>query len=72
MKERNLLGRVLVSHDAGWYSVGEPSGGNFRSFTTLFHEFLPALKAKGFSEEEIQRLTVKNPAEAFAVRIRAR
>ena len=27
---------VLVSHDAGWYHVGEPGGGQFRPYDTLF------------------------------------
>jgi hypothetical protein len=30
------LERVLVSHDAGWCHVGEPDGGKFRPFDTLF------------------------------------
>jgi phosphotriesterase-related protein len=70
MKQDGLLDRVLLSHDAGWYSVGEPGGGKFRSYTTLFEQFLPALKKAGFSDEEICLLTVTNPAEAFAVRVR--
>lgn len=70
MKRHRLLGRVLVSQDAGWYSVGEPGGGDFRGFTTLFDLFLPALRLGGFSEEEIQLLTVGNPASAFWIRAR--
>jgi phosphotriesterase-related protein len=70
MKERGLLARVLISHDAGWYSVGEPKGGEFRSFTTLFERFLPALEEAGFTDAEIRRLTVQNPAEAFTVQVR--
>jgi phosphotriesterase-related protein len=72
MKDGGLLSRVLISHDAGWYSVGEPGGGRFRPYTKLFEEFLPALKRSGFTDEELLRLTVDNPAEAFAVRVRAR
>ena len=29
MKEAGQLGRVLLSHDAGWYHVGEPGGGEY-------------------------------------------
>ena len=47
MKADGLLGHVLVSHDAGWYHVGEPGGGEFRPFDTLFTTFVPALKAAG-------------------------
>ena len=72
MKAERLLHRVLVSHDAGWYHVGEPGGGTFRSYETLFTDFLPALEAAGFTDAEIHQLTVANPADAFAVRVRAR
>jgi phosphotriesterase-related protein len=70
MKERGLLSRVLISHDAGWYSVGEPGGGKFRPYTTLFERFLPALAKAGFSDDEVRTLTVKNPALAFTIRVR--
>jgi phosphotriesterase-related protein len=70
MKACGHLGRVLVSHDAGWYQVGEPLGGKFRSYETLFTEFLPALKAAGFSDAEIKQLTVDNPRSAFTIRVR--
>jgi len=70
IREAGLLGRVLISHDAGWYHVGEPRGGLFRPYDTLFTQFIPVLKKAGFSDEEIQQLTVINPREAFGVRIR--
>ena len=68
MKEAGLLGKVLVSHDAGWYRPGEPGGGNFRGFTDLFTSLLPALESAGFNEQEIRQLLVENPSEAFAIR----
>lgn len=70
MKEHGLLHRVLVSHDAGWYHVGEPGGGPFRPYTTLFTDFLPTLRHSGLTDAEIHQLIVKNPAEAFTVRVR--
>ena len=66
MKEQGLLGRVLLSHDAGWYRVGEPGGGQFRPYDTLFTTFIPALKAQGFVDTEIQQLLVKNPRLALS------
>lgn len=71
MRSEGLLGHVLVSHDAGWYHVGEPNGGEFRSFETLAGQLLPALRRAGFTAEEIDQVVVRNPAEAFAVRIRS-
>jgi phosphotriesterase-related protein len=67
---RDQLDRVLVSHDAGWYHVGEPGGGTYRPHTFLFDSFLPALRARGLGEADIQRLLVDNPARAFAIRPR--
>jgi phosphotriesterase-related protein len=70
MRKHELLDRVLISHDAGWYSVGDPKGGDFRPYETLFTEFLPALKEAGFSDADIELLTVTNPAKAFTIGVR--
>ena len=70
MRNAGLLDRVLLSHDAGWYSVGEPGGGDVRGYDTMFTEFLPALRNAGFGDDEIEQLTVTNPANAFAIGIR--
>ncbi len=61
---------MLLSHDAGWYHVGEPGGGAYRPYDTLMADFVPALRAAGLSEAEVRRLTVDNPRAAFAVRVR--
>jgi phosphotriesterase-related protein len=66
MKAEGLLGRVLVSHDAGWYRVGEPGGGQFRPYDTLFTTFVPALKSAGVDDREIGQLLVDNPRRALA------
>jgi phosphotriesterase-related protein len=66
MKGEGLLGHVLVSHDAGWYRVGEPGGGQFRPYDTLFTAFVPALKASGFGDGEIRQLLVGNPRRALS------
>ena len=70
MKKRGHLGRVLLSHDAGWFDPAKPNGGEFRPYDLLFTTFLPLLRENGFSEQEIDQLTIKNPAEAFAMRHR--
>lgn len=70
LKEEKLLHRVLLSHDAGWYSPGEPQGGEVRGFTDLFDHLLPALRQEGFTEEDLRQLLVTNPREALAVRNR--
>lgn len=65
MKAQGLLGRVLVSQDAGWYRVGDPNGGAFRGFETLFTKFLPALGAAGFTGNDVRQLLVENPRRAL-------
>ncbi len=65
MKTEVLLERVLVSHDAGWYHVGEPGGGQFRPYTTLFTDFVPGMKSAGFSDAEVRQLLVENPRRAL-------
>lgn len=67
MKSNGLLGRVLVSQDAGWYRPGEPDGGQFRDYEFLFRVFLPALRTAGLTESEVEELTVSNPARAYAI-----
>ena len=68
MRAAGRLDRVLVSHDAGWYHVGEPDGGEFRAFDTLFTTFVPALKAAGLTEADVRQLLVENPRRALAPR----
>lgn len=70
MKAHKLLGKVLVSQDAGWYHVGEAGGGSYRGYGLLFTAFIPLLKKKDFTGKEIETLVKTNPAEAFAIRIR--
>ncbi|HEX6210934.1 MAG TPA: phosphotriesterase, partial [Methylomirabilota bacterium] len=55
----------LVSHDAGWYHVGEPDGGTYRPHDLLFTRFLPELRGQGFTEAEVHQLTVDNPRAAL-------
>lgn len=62
LKVRGLLRRALLSHDGDTYCLGQT-----RPFHYLLTDFLPALKAGGFSEEDIHLLTVTNPARAYAI-----
>ncbi len=70
LKSAGLLNKVLISHDAGWYKPGEKDGGNFTGYTNIFTKLIPLLKKKGFTDNDMQQLLVKNPAEAFAIRVR--
>lgn len=70
MRGEGLLHRVLVSQDAGWYTAGAPHGGSITPYDPLFTALLPALRADGFTEADLNTLLVTNPAQAFAVRVR--
>jgi predicted metal-dependent phosphotriesterase family hydrolase len=59
--------RLLLSHDAGWYWVGEPNDGRQRPFTPLADELLPALAARGVAPAVLEQLVRENPARAFSV-----
>ncbi|HET8737117.1 MAG TPA: phosphotriesterase [Pricia sp.] len=72
LKARDLLDHVLLSHDAGWYDVGHPNGGDFRPYSALFTHLIPELRKIGFTQDEIDKLLVKNPRRAYAIRIKRR
>jgi len=69
MKNAGLLNRVLISQDAGWYRVGEPGGAmnKFTSYTFVFTHFIPQLKQKDFTADEIDMLIRQNPQHAFTI-----
>ena len=58
---------LLLSHDNGWFSVGEENGGEVRDFNYLADVFLPALQEGGIGDKVVRQLTVHNPARALAM-----
>jgi len=68
LKDAGLLNRVLVSHDAGWYTPGEENGGEFRDFTGIFTTLVPALEELGFTRDDLKQLLEINPRNAFTIR----
>ncbi len=72
LREKKLLHKVLLSHDAGWYDPEKENGGEFRGYTTLFEKLIPAFRKEQFSEKEIEQLLVINPARAFEIKVRRR
>jgi phosphotriesterase-related protein len=63
LAERGHLGRVLVSHDAGAYTVGEEGGapGSFRPYDTVITDLAPRLRSLGFGDDELDTLLIGNP-----------
>ncbi len=70
MKSCNLLSHVLISQDAGWYHVGEPGGGSFRSYEFLLERFVPYLRRAGILPREIQQLLIENPRRVLTPKVR--
>ena len=68
-KKHDILDRILISHDAGWYDPGKALQ-DVKGYMNIFQVLLPELMKKGFSQEEIDQLLIVNPAEAFAIKIR--
>lgn len=71
MEKAGYLSRVLLSMDAGWYHIGEPGGGNYRGYESIFTEFLPRLRRQ-LSNRQVDRLLIANPAAALTLRVRPR
>lgn len=60
MAGKNLLGRTLISQDAGWYHIGEAGGGEYRGYAYIYTDFLPRLDAAW-----VPALMSENPRQAF-------
>jgi len=64
--DAGLGGKLLLSHDRGWYDPAIPGGGVPKPYTYLADQFLPKLRAYGVDEAMIHQLTHVNPYRAFA------
>ena len=65
-REKDLLNKVLLSHDGNSYN----RDGNLKGYQAVMTHLVPALKDNAFSEEEINQILVINPQNAFKIGIR--
>jgi phosphotriesterase-related protein len=70
MKMLRRMDHVLLSHDAVGYECDFPGGGKSRGYTELFGSFSLLMMSEGITREELDLMMVKNPSEAFAIRVR--
>jgi len=66
----NKSERILLSHDAGWYQPGEPTGqpeGGFRGYSYISEAFLPLLLREGLTDQLVKLLTEENPKRVFGI-----
>lgn len=68
-KEKGILNKILISHDAGWYDPQKQTQA-IQPYTNIFTKFFPTLKARGFNKEELDHLISDNPAMAFTIQVR--
>ncbi|HEX6848640.1 MAG TPA: hypothetical protein VF144_16760 [Chitinophagaceae bacterium] len=68
-KENGLLGKILISHDAGWYDPQKQTQA-VKSYTDIFTQLYPFLLSKGFTKQQFDTLVSINPAEAFSVHVK--
>jgi len=67
MLERGYANQLLLSHDAGWYHVGEPGGGSIQPMTALLDDLVPALRRAGTDTRTLMQLLIYNPARVLAI-----
>ncbi|MCK3684490.1 phosphotriesterase [Maribellus sp. YY47] len=68
IKKHGQLPQVLLSHDAGWYSPGEPDGGDFRGYSDIETYLVPAMEKAGIAQFDLFQLFFRTPADAFRIR----
>jgi phosphotriesterase-related protein len=70
LKGHGILNHILISHDAGFYTVGEKDGGDYRGYTDLFTKLIPRLEENGFTQSDIDMMLRENPKRAYSINIR--
>ncbi|CAN0594383.1 unnamed protein product [Ectocarpus sp. 12 AP-2014] len=56
-KQKDLLHKILVSHDGN----GFPGGGPIRDFNAIFKSLIPEMLSNGFTDDDIHQIFVRNP-----------
>jgi len=64
LKKNGYVKQVLLSHDGNSFRYGDRPA---KAYDWLFEGFIPLLKSAGFSESQIELLTVHNPARALSI-----
>ena len=68
-KKHDILDRILISHDAGWYDP-QKKVQTIKGYTPIFKQLHAELISSGFTEEEFNLLISKNPLKAFSITTR--
>jgi predicted metal-dependent phosphotriesterase family hydrolase len=65
-QEHDLMERVLLSHDGDSYCLG-----NFRPYEYILTHFVDQCLAAGFTSQDVECMTIQNPARAFTVGVKS-
>tara|TARA_R110000868_G_scaffold220806_2_gene472269 strand:- start:17453 stop:18316 length:864 start_codon:yes stop_codon:yes gene_type:complete len=65
-KQKKLLNKILLSHDGNSFR----NGGDMKRFEAIFENLIPEMLNNGFTDEDIDQIMVRNPKEAFCIKIR--
>lgn len=68
LKRAGRLSQTLLSHDGNTFRANGKRP--MKSYTELFTDFIPRLRASGFESGEIRALSIDNPARAYAIGVR--
>jgi phosphotriesterase-related protein len=70
MESTGYLDQVLISHDNGWYRVGEENTeSSFKPYTVISDHLVPQLIEAGWTKARIDQLLVGNPRRAFTISV---
>lgn len=64
LRSEGYWDQILLSHDGNSMRL---SGRTPKAYDQMFIEFIPLLKSEGFTDREIEQLTVRNPGKAFTI-----
>lgn len=65
-KTKNLLHKVLLSHDGNSF----PKGDKIRPYHTISDVLIPEMLVNGFTQNEINQMLIENPKKAFSIQIK--
>ena len=65
-KTQKLLNKLLLSHDGNSF----PKGGKVRKYEAIQNDLIPELLKLGYTKNDINQLMIKNPQEAFMIKVR--
>lgn len=68
-----FINQILISHDAGWYTINEDGAKDkIKPYTDISFKLLPELYKRGYDENLEKILLIDNPKRIFDIRVRRR